>query len=321
METESKDIQKNQKLEVFGILKEAVTIPCKNINFLVFSIMISFPLFSFLIYYESFLLKTLAQTSDILSTHSYSNYNWPLPDHLITESMNKDIAYKLIQLGLLYLLPLHLLELFTMLLTIDLASKIYSSEERPTMTLKEMIDKPIYIAKLGAALITSVYVLILSTCTLLGLIWLVINYYILLRNLIYNVLFAVIYGSAFVALLTKYLEWSAQWIMGIVISILEEIKGVEALALSAYFSRGNEKRGRVLMLVFFVWGVCLRLPCLVFGCYESGNGMVLQNVFYSLGNLIKWVACMVYFYDCKKRILEKKIDEEVGIVETSLGIK
>ncbi|XP_044490441.1 uncharacterized protein LOC123214627 [Mangifera indica] len=310
------DNRKNLRLEVFGILKEAVSILCKNINFLIFTIIVSFPLLSFMVYYETFLFKTMVETWDLLSPRDYSNYNRPLPYQLITENMNRDFAYKLIQLGLLYLVPLHLLELFTMLLTIDLASKIYSSEDRP-LTFKEMIEKPIYKAKLSSTFITSVYVLFLSTCTLLGLIWLVINYSIMLRNFIYNVLFTVIYGAAFVALLMKYLEWSAQWNVSVVISILEKVKGVEALVLSAYLCRGSEKRGRLLMLVFFAWGVCLRLPCLVLGCYEGGFGMVLQNVFNSLGNVIKWIACMVYFYDCKTRILEKKVDEEVGNVESS----
>lgn len=50
--------------------------------------------------------------------------------------------------------------------------------------------------------------------------------------------------------------------MSIVISILEGIYGAEALALSAYFIRGNHRHGLILMLVFFLWGVSLRLPCL-----------------------------------------------------------
>ncbi|XP_044490641.1 uncharacterized protein LOC123214742 isoform X1 [Mangifera indica] len=302
------DNRKNQRLEVFGILKEAVTIPCKSIYFLTFTIIISFPLLSFMIYYETFLFKTMVETWDLLSTRDYSDYIWPLPYPLIPENMNQDLAYKLIQLGLLYLVPLHLLDLFTMVLTIALASKVYSSEDRP------LIDKPIYMAKLRGTFITSLYVLFWSTCTLLGLIWLVINS-IFLTNFIYIVLFSVIYGAAFVALLMKYLEWSAQWNMAVVISILKEVKGVDALVLSGYLCRGTEKLGRILMLVFFAWGVCLRLPCLVFGYHEIGIGMVLQNVFYSLGNVIKWMACMVYFYDCKKRVLEKKVEGAVWNVE------
>ncbi|KAK2636438.1 hypothetical protein Ddye_031230 [Dipteronia dyeriana] len=236
-----------------------------------------------------------------------------MPDHHMTKQFNKDFGYKLIQLGLLYLVPLYLLELFSVLVTVDLASKIYNTEER-SITLKEMIHKPISKAGFRGTFITSLYVLFLSTCTVLGLIWLVIHYYAVFRNFSFYLFFAVLYGVSFVALLTKYLEWSALWNMSVVISMLEEIYGVEALALSAYFNRGSEKRGQRLMLVFFVWGLGLRLPCLFLGCHESGNGIIVQVLFSGFGNVIKWVACMIYFYDCKKRVLEKKVDEEVGVL-------
>ena len=87
---------------------------------------------------------------------------------------------------------------------------------------------------------------------------------------------------------------------------------VEAFALSAYFSKRIGRRGLLLMLVFLVWGLSLRLPCLYFGCYEGGRGIVAQICMFCLGNVLKWVVCTVYFCDCKKRILEKKVDEEVG---------
>ncbi|KAK3223289.1 hypothetical protein Dsin_010314 [Dipteronia sinensis] len=315
METESKHtMMKKQKLEVFDILKEALTIPYKHINFFIFTIIISLPLFCFMVYYETFLLSTLVETTHILTIPIYRyNYNWLIPDDHMTKQFNKDFGYKLIQLGLLYLVPRYLLELFSVLVTVDLASKIYNTEER-SMTLKEMIHKPVLKAGFRGTCITYLYVLFFSTCTVLGLIWLVIHYCVVFKNFSFYVLFAVLYGASFIALLTKYLEWSAMWNMSVVISMLEEIYGAEALALSAYFNRGSEERGQSLMLVFFVWGLGLRLPCLILGCHESGNGIIVQVLFSGLGNVIKWVACMIYFYDCKKRILEKKVDEEVGVL-------
>ncbi|XP_042978972.1 uncharacterized protein LOC122309528 [Carya illinoinensis] len=56
----------------------------------------------------------------------------------------------------------------------------------------------------------------------------------------------------------------------------------------------------------------LRLPCLYFGCYEGGIEILVQVSLFCLGNMLKWVVCVIYFYDCKKRTLEKKFDEEVG---------
>ncbi|GMY26194.1 hypothetical protein FCV25MIE_21436 [Fagus crenata] len=302
------DIQ-NPKLNAFDILKEALVIIFKKFNFIIFIFLASIPLFCFKVYYEIFLQSNLVETSNILKqTPGYSDFGWPIPD-FINNKMTKHVFYELLQLGFLYLVPLHLLELCTVVVTVDLSSKIYA-EERP-MTLKEMILKPIYGARLGGTFITSICVLHLSTCTLLGLIWLV-TYYVILENSMIKVFLAVFYGVAFVALLTKYLEWSAMWNMSIVISVLEGIYGYEAFALSAYFSKGSERRGLILMIVFFVWGLGLRLPCLYFGCYEGWLGISVQISLFCLGNVLKWVVCMVYFYDCKKRILEKKVDEEVG---------
>ena len=53
--------------------------------------------------------------------------------------------------------------------------------------------------------------------------------YVTFANSVVDVLFAVSYGAAFVALLTKFLEWSAMWNMSIVISTLEGLYGLKHL--------------------------------------------------------------------------------------------
>ena len=238
--------------------------------------------------------------------------------------ITKDLSQKLFHIGFLYLVPLHLAELCSVILVVDLASKIYVEERPLTLKeMKEMMHKLYYGARLRGTFITSIYILFVSTCILIGLIWLITNsfqlglmwlifdYRFIIRDSAIDVFFSVFYGIAFAALLTKYLEWSAMWNMSIVISVWEGIYGGEALALSAYFCKGSKGRGVLLMFVFFVWGLGLRLPCLLFGCYEGGIGIVAQISLFCLGNVLKWVVCMVYFYDCKKRTLEKKFDEEV----------
>ena len=100
--------------------------------------------------------------------------------------------------------------------------------------------------------------------------------------------------------------------MSLVVSILEGIYGTEALALSSYYSRGSDWCGIILMLVFFVWEMGLRLPCLYIGCYQRGIGIVAQSSFFCLGTALKWVVCVVYFHSCIERTLEKKVDVEEG---------
>ncbi|XP_060669223.1 uncharacterized protein LOC107428621 [Ziziphus jujuba] len=303
-------IMHNQKKGVLDILKKALQISSKNINFIIFILIISSPLFCFLVYYEFFLQKFLVETfENLYDPPDYFYYYWLEIFH-IAERLNKKTFLEFIQLVFLYLVPLHLLEFCTVLVIVDLTSKIYS-EERP-MTLKDLLNMPVEVTRLKGTFITFVYVAILSVCTLLGLTWLVTTYFILLRSCFSYVLFAAVCGAIFVSVLTIYSALSAECNMSIVISILEGIYGVEALALSAYFSRGNYRCGLNLMLVFLLWGIGLRLPCLYFGCYEEGYGIVAQISLVCLGNALKWIVCVVYFHECKKQILEKKYDEEVG---------
>ncbi|KAK7843233.1 hypothetical protein CFP56_012817 [Quercus suber] len=72
------------------------------------------------------------------------------------------------------------------------------------------------------------------------------------------------------------------WEQSIVISIVDEIYGTEALMLSAYLSSGTES-----------CGVCL---------------------FYQ-GNLIKWAVWVIYFRDCKKQILENEVGREFEAID------
>lgn len=312
METESnKGMQKKkQKLEVPDILKEAVMIYFKNLNFIIFTFLTSLPLFCFMVYFEICLQETLVETSKIVNQpHIHFSYYGSNPD-FIMRRFNKDYFLKLVQLGFLYLVPLYVLELGSAIVTIDLASKLRSEEKK--MTLKEMFQKPFELLNLRGTFITSIYVLFLLTSHEVGLLWIVINYHVFLKDSSCYVLFAVICSIVFAKILRMYLEWSAMWNMSLVISILEGICGIDALALSAYFSRGCHKRGLFLMLIFFAWGHFLRLSCLHIGGYEEGNGIVIQVGLFCLVNPLKWVVCMVYFNDCKERTLEKKTDEELG---------
>ncbi|KAE8023413.1 hypothetical protein FH972_009107 [Carpinus fangiana] len=312
---EDNPVTQNQKVGAFDIIKQASTIFSKNFNFIIFIFLTSLPLFFFMVYYEIFLQTTLVNASNILKkrSDSYSYYRLIVTESIspaIPQKSTKDVLPEFVQLGLLYLVPRHLLELCTIIVTVDLASKIHAEER--VITLKEMMDRPIYGAKVRGTFVTSLCVLFLSTCTLSGSIWLATTYFAYWRRSTFSVFFLGFYGPIFVALLTKHLEWSAVWNMSIIISVLEGTYGIEALLHSAYFSGGSEWRGLLLMLVFFVWGQGLRLASLYFGWYEGGMGIVAQVGLLLLGNVLKWVVCMLYFYDCKKRTLEKKVDVELG---------
>lgn len=85
--------------------------------------------------------------------------------------------------------------------------------------------------------------------------------------------------------------------------------GAQALGKSAYYVKGSELRGFLLMLVFFLWGFVLRFSSLFFGWYEKERGVIVQVGLFCVGNVMKWVVCTVYFFDCEAQVLEKKFDK------------
>lgn len=120
----------------------------------------------------------------------------------------------------------------------------------------------------------------------------------------------------------KFSKWSAGWNMSLVVSVLEEdgeddICGIDALSLSALYRRGHEKRDLWMMLVFLVFALATRLPCLYSKCSlsSSGNGVLYTGLYVGLicvGNVIKWLACVVRYYDCKVSFLRKTADVETS---------
>ncbi|XP_027347698.1 uncharacterized protein LOC113859081 [Abrus precatorius] len=313
MECESNSCKQKQKLEVPDILREAVLIFFGNLNFIIFTFLTSLPLFCIMVYFEIYLQEIFVETSNIVNLPHvhFSHYDYSYRADDIISRFNKDYFLKLILLVFIYMVPLYVLELGSVILTIDLASKLRSKK----MTLKEMFQTPFDLSNLRGSFVTSIYVLFLTTTHQLGLLWIVINYNVFLKHLSCYVLFAVICSLAFAKVLRMYLEWSGMWNMSLVISVLEGIYGIDALAVSAYFNRGYHKRGLFLMLIFFAWGHLLRLSCYHMGGYEKGNGIFVQVGLFCLVNPLKWVVCMIYFLDCKERKLANKTEESGKDVE------
>ncbi|KAK8516661.1 hypothetical protein V6N13_080754 [Hibiscus sabdariffa] len=159
-------------------------------------------------------------------------------------------------------------------------------------------------------LFTSMYVHFVSTGFLLVSIWLVTNYYIIVMNFFYNPVTAAFLRIVGVGLLVKFLEWSVIWNVSIVVSMLEGVHGADALGLSVYLCRGSERRGFLLMLVFFVSGIGLRFACFYGGSREKRWRMVAGVGLICMGKVMKWIICVIYFYRCKEWTEERVEDEE-----------
>ncbi|CAL5325737.1 unnamed protein product [Camellia sinensis] len=325
---ENTQIMVQEKLGFFKILKEALIIPFKNPHFIIYTLLTSIPLFCFLLVYETLIQHTLIQTAKILSqappeSDLYCKFclDWNWTTLGFAERLIDDLSPTYL-LVLLYLGILHFLDLITLIAIVDSASTIHTGKK--TLNLIQLLQNFIKETRFKGPLITSICTLLLGFLILSGLFCLAAYMYIASRD----VLFMLLFGVLFIALLAKYIEWSAIWNMGIVISILEEKKqGDVALLISSYLSRGSRRRGFLFVLVFLVWRLGLRLSSLYLGWTivgENFNKMAITAPLVGLvcvGNVTKWLVFVVYFYDCKRRREEKKnIDlEESNAAAAGIG--
>ncbi|KAK9001611.1 hypothetical protein V6N11_083391 [Hibiscus sabdariffa] len=224
------------------------------------------------------------------------------------ETMANDFFYKLVQLALYRLLPLHLSELCVAVVTVELTSRTYTKEK--PITVAEMVRRLVKKERCKGVLFTSMYVHFVSTGFLLVSTWLVTNYYIIVMNFFYNPFTAAFLRIVGVALLVKFLEWSVIWNVSIVVSMLEGIHGADALGLSVYLCRGIERRGFLLMLVFFVSSIGIRFAWFYGGSREKRWRMVAGVGLICMGKVMKWIICVIYFYRCKEWTVERADDEE-----------
>ncbi|KFK44457.1 hypothetical protein AALP_AA1G259100 [Arabis alpina] len=278
-----------EKQSVIELLKRAAKLLFGNINLAFFLFLCSLPLFCFLIFFELSLQTTISLAYQFLSEQlSFEDY-YTLKDH---EDLSENVLIPwLIQTSLLYLIPYSLLDLLTTTTIVAVSSIVYTSEDKP-LGLLYLVQRTIKICqnRVGGAML-------------------------------FHVMVVLIHGTVFVVLTAKFSKWSAGWNMGMVISVLEEdedgqgIYGSDAFSLSAWYGRGHEKRDLWMMLVFLVLALAMRLPCLYSKCSESSsrNGVLYTSLyvgFICVGNVLKWVACVVSYHDCKTRVFEKKGDVE-----------
>ncbi|KAJ6329939.1 hypothetical protein OIU76_008710 [Salix suchowensis] len=301
-----------KRLGFFDLLKESLKIPIRNPNFIIFAFFSSLPLFSFLIMYETVfqqtmikILKSISQErTDPLDVFVYYYETLEAKERLVEEISTKFL------LCFIYLGILHLLDLFNMITMVDIASMIYKGDQK-SMNLKNMLSRCIKETRLKGPLITSIYALLLDSLVSVGLVSMVM--YICLGSI--SSFFSMVFSVVFLGLLSKYIEWSAVWNMGILISILEDKHGDVALIISAYRTRGSRQQGFLLMLVFFAWRLALRSAFIYVGWDGGGRGVAVTIVHASLvcsAKMWLWLVFIVYFYDCQKKSLRRKNDVDGG---------
>ncbi|KAL6187461.1 hypothetical protein ACLB2K_038860 [Fragaria x ananassa] len=98
-------------------------------------------------------------------------------------------------------------------------------------------------------------------------------------------------------------EFSAWWQVALVVSVLEEDKlQFDAFFTSAKLRKGNRFTGFVLMLLYFGWRSLPNLLGLKRWSFTSGVAYAfVDRGLFCLGEVMNWVACTIYYHDCKNR--------------------
>ncbi|KAF2550751.1 hypothetical protein F2Q68_00033934 [Brassica cretica] len=242
----------DEKLSVMELLKRAVKLIFSNINHAFFLFLCSLPLFCFLIFSELSLQTTISLAYQF-PCHKLNLGGYFLFQDQINLPEN-DLITWLIQTSLLYFFPYSLIDLFTTTMIVAASS---TSEEKP-LGMLSLVRRSAKICqnRLVGCLITSLYVLLLSTSVFFGFFSDSVNFLFiasLTRQSFYKLFYTVvilIHGTIFIVLTAKFIKWrlwSARWNMGLVVSLFEEedgkgIYGTNAMSHSYWYGRGHEKR-------------------------------------------------------------------------------
>ncbi|XP_022983225.1 uncharacterized protein LOC111481871 [Cucurbita maxima] len=327
---ENHQILSKSKLDFSASFREAFKILFNHPNFISLIIFLSLPLLASLSAHNILLHPTFIQFLRFLSHKN--PYDPSLTSIIMCQILEGTACFSQLSSTLShgFLISIFVssaliffLDLLNTIAIVSISASLYGGNSQ--MGFKEMLVqvRKMVALKLRGSLATSLCSVLLASLTLLGLVALSKDFFLMATGsshmsitntfLLQLFIFTFIFGTPFVVLLGKYVEWSAVWNMGIVISILDKNQGYIAIGVASYLSRGSRKLGFSLMMVFFVLKMVFGFPCLYALWNERSCGVWENVVFVSLngvGNVVMWVVLMVYFYDCKRELLEKKIDLE-----------
>ncbi|KAM1082527.1 hypothetical protein ACFX19_021459 [Malus domestica] len=242
-------------LGTFGIIESAMKIPFRNPNFIILTSITSFPLFSLTLLQKlpvDYQPSLICEAIDLLRS---------LSDH----AMTLNVTIKIIEIYLF-----NLVNFLIVLTTIHAASSIYTSNVRSVTGLQNLLRNSVTTKRWHGCMLTWFNISLLCSPSLSA-----IQYWHYARPLVPSccpprhfrlvqsgcptrhsrlsglAMHWIVYGVA----IAKWLEHSVRWNLSVVVSILEEKRGLfEAITASSELSKGKMLRGWLFFMLLFSVG-------------------------------------------------------------------
>ncbi|KAI3412305.1 uncharacterized protein J3R85_017563 [Psidium guajava] len=290
------------------MIKSAIRLAYRDPTFVVFSVLASLPQFLIMLIHELAIRCIFAEGSSRLRFVSpYSSQRL----HIASGSFQETFV-KSLQLSLLYSVPALLVDLLTAVTTVHSSSTIFA--EGRSACLLDMVKDSLKKTRWKWPLMTSTLVSFFSLLSRVCIVsWGGVGFFFASGKALY----LSIWGLISVVAMAKWLEYGAVWDVAIVLSISEDKDVFKALSTASSITKGSRIRGCVLMLLNFTWcfglavlGFYLRRSCSAKSTYAAA--VVAETGLVCAGTVVKWVVCVVYCHDCKRRSSRGNVDLEGG---------
>ena len=291
-------------LSTIGILKSAIEIPLKSPTFLIFTILASLPLIFATLLQKLPLFHLNIDSLFFDNTPNYgsfpNNYNLVHDTTLVLDLVTTSLKVLLFD-SLNFLIAIA---------TVHSTSKIYTDHHRDhgtkSMSLRDLLKSFICtelrskVALLNG-ISTFLFIRLLSSTTLdMATYWFGYGPLVHSRTMALHV----VHGITVAMVMTMWSAYNAMWDVGFIFTILEEKRAFEEFSESSNLLRGNWMRGTMLMVLDHAWSIFLGFPIL-FPSWDFRKGFAYEEVVHVVlvcfGRVMKWVVCMIYYYDCKNR--------------------
>lgn len=297
---ESELIKPQSRLGIFGLIRESFKTIKRNGKPMHPVLLLVFIVFCQLDFAEIYLLKPVGKD---LSSQLVQNPN--LFQDFGNSMHQTEYSDALNDLREVLLVKIFILTLSFIIYVVFLVAAVSSSSEGKVQNLSDMMMK---IKESWKRPIRTSFYMILLIMGFIYLCFISIGMVYILGVGSWAYLF---YGVVVLKMVILLIYFSALWMMSLVVSVLEDASGLEAIVRGRELMKGEKVKGSlVVVLVYVAYGlVRLMMNGMISGNVEKWSGMVisivLSNAVLCAFKLFVFVVFTVFYHDQKESCNEK----------------